>query len=159
MEVLYMSNLEKVKTEPVYVELGGKQRRLKYDMNAFALLEKRYGSIDKAMDVLQEGTIVGFQFILWAGLVHEEIKEREDFTGEPLSYNINVYDVGSWIEPQDFGPVMIKLTQALTGAIPKNLTVQTTSMQPAMDPVERVLLDRELAKGAATIKPGATSKN
>jgi len=48
-----MSNLEDIKAKGTEVILSGNKEYLKYDLNAFAELEERYGSINKAIDGLQ----------------------------------------------------------------------------------------------------------
>jgi len=48
-----MSNLEDVKVKGTEVILKGDKYHLKYDLNAFAELEDKYGSINKAIDGLQ----------------------------------------------------------------------------------------------------------
>jgi len=48
-----MSNLEDVKVKGTEVILKGNKEYLKYDLNAFAELEDKYGSINKAIDGLQ----------------------------------------------------------------------------------------------------------
>lgn len=48
-----MSNLEEIKVKGTDVTLKGNKYHLKYDLNAFAELEDRYGSINKAIDGLQ----------------------------------------------------------------------------------------------------------
>jgi hypothetical protein len=50
-----MSNLEDIKVEGVPIELKGTTYYLKYDLNAFAELEEKYGSLYKALKSL-EGT-------------------------------------------------------------------------------------------------------
>lgn len=154
-----MANLQAIKPDPVYLDLGGKHRRLKFDMNAFGLMEKHYGSIDTAMTALQKGTILGSKYILWAGLVHEEIATRDEETGEPLTYSITPYDVGSWIDPMDFGPVMRKLTVALTGAQPTVVKSQEIPTDSKIDDVEAALLAKEATGVTAEKQPSADVKN
>lgn len=80
-----------------------KERTLQFDLNAFAELENRYGSVDNAMKQLQQGKISDIRTILWVALIHEEV-ELDEVTGEPIKYNITPYQVGSWIK----GPEMLK---------------------------------------------------
>lgn len=77
--------------------LGGKDRVIQFDMNAFAELENKYGTVQDAMKELQSGRIRDVRMILWTGLIHQEANIDED-TGEPISYNITPYEVGSWIK-------------------------------------------------------------
>lgn len=89
--------------DKVVVALGGKDRVLQYDMNAYAELENKFGSVEKAMNQLQGGKIKDVRLILWVGLIHEEAVIDEE-TGEPIKYNITPYQVGSWI----LNPSMLK---------------------------------------------------
>lgn len=92
-----MSNVNAIKTfKPVTMNLGGKERVIQFDMNAYAELENKFGSIEKAMDQLQSGQMKDIRMILWVGLIHEEAVIDEE-TGEPIKYNITPYQVGSWI--------------------------------------------------------------
>lgn len=98
-------DLKKVK--PVPIELGGKQRTLLYDLNAFIELEEHYGSIDGAMEALEKGSIKALRAILWAGLLHEE----ED---------LKPRDVGSWITINELPTFSEVLGKALSGALPQD---------------------------------------
>lgn len=84
-------------SQPTTMELGGKVRTLQFDMNAYAELEERYGSIEKAMNQLQKGGMKDIRVILWVGLIHEEAVLDEE-TGEPIKYNITPYQVGQMIK-------------------------------------------------------------
>lgn len=78
--------------------LGGEERKLQYDMNAIALLEQKYGSVDKALGVLTEGSKMGeIRYILWAGLIHDQVEEFDEESGEPIKYKLKPYTVGQWI--------------------------------------------------------------
>lgn len=114
-----MAKLDAVRRkEKVTVELGGKLREIKYDLNAFAELEKRYGSVQKAMDVLNSGsTMIGTRNILWAGLIHEEAV-LDELGEEVVSYNITPYQVGSWIDPADLPAITDKLNKVFSADMP-----------------------------------------
>jgi hypothetical protein len=107
-----MSNIKDLRPDPVTVELGGKTRTIKYDLNAFAELEKRYETIDAAMEALQSGGMLGMRTVLWAGLIHEEV-ELDERTGEPVRYLISPYAVGSWITPGMLPALSSKLIEAM----------------------------------------------
>lgn len=47
-------------------------RTLRYDLNALALLEERYGDLDKALNAFNTGSPRALRFLLYAGLVHED---------------------------------------------------------------------------------------
>lgn len=53
-----------------------KERHLVYDLNAYAELEDRFGSVEAAMGKLQEGSLKTLRTVLWVGLMHEQ----EDLT-------------------------------------------------------------------------------
>jgi len=113
-----MAKAKKVRPEPVIIEdLGGRDRRLQYDLNAFLELEKRYGSVDDAMKQLGTGGMAGIKIILWAGLIHDEAI-LDEITGEPVGYNITPYQVGGWITPDMLPEVTEKITQAVSGNLP-----------------------------------------
>ena len=104
---------------PVTMELGGKKRTLQFDMNAFAELEKRFGSIDDAMEQLASGKMGDIKIILWAALIHEEVEEFDEFTGEPTKYGITPYQVGSFIKnPMMLQEVSAKLGEAMSFGMP-----------------------------------------
>lgn len=114
-----MSKIKNVRTfSPPTVQMGGKLRTIKFDMNSFALLEDRFGTIQKAMEGFQKRKIKDIRVVLWTALVHEEVKEWDETTGEPLSYNMTSYDVGSWISPAMMNDVIIKLSEAMAGDMP-----------------------------------------
>jgi hypothetical protein len=100
------------------ITMGGKLRTIKYDLNAYAELENRYGSVETAMAELKTGKIGSIKVILWAGLIHEEAN-IDEITGEPTSYNMTPYEVGSWIDTSMIGEVTDLMTRALTKALPE----------------------------------------
>lgn len=113
-----MSNVEAIKSTVNEIDLGGKKRRLIFDMNAYAELEKKYGSVEAAMNKLEQGLIGDLRVVLWAGLIHEEVVVDEE-TGEPLKYNISPYTVGSWIKsPTQLTAVSEKLAAAMNDGMP-----------------------------------------
>lgn len=116
-----MARAEDVRTDMQMVpigELGGKVRHLKFDLNAFAELESRFGTIDKAMDALQKGQMGGIKLILWAGLIHDEVVLDED-TGEPIKFTITPYAVGSWISPNQLPYISEQLVKAISSGMPE----------------------------------------
>lgn len=129
------------KSQGETLELGDKQRRIQFDLNAFGELERIYGSVDAAMEKIQEGKLYDIKVILWAGLIHEEVKGFDEFTGEPTGYNITPYSVGAMISSPAMLPSIAEslgkalsnsmgegdATQALeqgNGATPANLQKQ-----------------------------------
>ena len=113
-----MAQLNDIRTPNVKINLGCKERTIIYDLNAFAELEKRFGSVDKAMQDLQQGSLNSVKMILWVGLIHEEVV-IDEFTGDVLKYNITPYQVGSWISPSMLPMISEKLGQAITEGSPE----------------------------------------
>ena len=113
-----MSNIQSLRPNLVTVTLNCKVMPIKFDLNAYAELEKRYGSVEEAMNTLQKGSLVGLRNILWAGLIHNEAVIDEN-TGEVIKYNITPYDVGSWIEPSTMREISGKLSEAIVATLPE----------------------------------------
>lgn len=68
-----MANLKDVKSKDIKITLSdGVERTIKFDLNAMAELEDKYGSVDEAFAQLDNNSIKALRFILWAGLVHED---------------------------------------------------------------------------------------
>jgi hypothetical protein len=105
------------KPEGIIIQLGGEDRLLAYDLNAFAELEKRFGGIEAAMDALQEGKLSALKLVLWAGLIHS-CTVVDALTGEPVSYGITPHDVGSWMTPANMPEITEQLSKAITAALP-----------------------------------------
>jgi hypothetical protein len=101
-----MSNVKDVRQKPVTIELGNKKWQLLYDLNAFAELEEMYGSVEKAMDELEKGTLKAIRAILWAGLVHQD---------ETLTQK----EVGKLITLDKLESVSIAMSKALEISLPK----------------------------------------
>lgn len=113
-----MTNVKAVKQniDAVTMELGGRERTIQFDMNAFAELENKYGSVQKAMKELQGGGMKDVRMILWVGLIHDEAIIDKD-TGEATGYKITPYQVGSWIKnPDMLKEASMKLNQAFGGS-------------------------------------------
>ena len=77
-----MANVRDIKSKVVSITLtDGVERHLKFDLNAMAELEDRYGSVDAAFEQLDKNSIKAVRFILWAGLIHEEPELTEKQVG------------------------------------------------------------------------------
>ena len=106
-----MANIKKLRREPVIVDIGdGVERKLRYTLNSFALIEEKYGTIDKAMEALKSGSITAIRFILWAGLIHED-------------ENLSEYYVGSQIDLADLEDLAEKMNKAMMGDLPQDEAV------------------------------------
>ncbi|GMA52069.1 hypothetical protein GCM10025857_34260 [Alicyclobacillus contaminans] len=73
----------RVKVVPVTLD---KERTLKYDLNAFAEIEDRFGTLQKAFEELEKRKLKAVRAILWAGLLHEDPKLTEQQVGAMLSF-------------------------------------------------------------------------
>lgn len=113
-----MANVKSAKQsiDAVTMVLGGRERTIQFDMNAFAELENRYGTVQDAMKELQSGSMKDVRMILWVGLIHDEAI-IDEATGEAVGYNITPYNVGSWIKnPEMLQEASMKLNQAFGGS-------------------------------------------
>jgi hypothetical protein len=101
-----MADIAKVRKAPVKVDIGdGQERHLRYTLNAFALLEEKYGTMEKAMEALESGSIIAIRYILWAGLVHEDSELTELY-------------VGNQIDLSDLEGLADKMNKAMMGDLP-----------------------------------------
>ena len=96
--------LENIKPKKVYIELD-KQREIKFNMNALATLEQSYGSFKKAMEALQDSSIVAMRALLHAGLRHED-------------KSLTVDQVGELVDMGNIGDVTGKIMEAFQSALP-----------------------------------------
>lgn len=109
-----MSDVAKVKRQPVYIELDGKQRQLKYTLNSFAEMEEKYGSVDAALKAMEDGSIKAVRFMLWIGLMHDD----EDLTEK---------QVGGMIELSDLEELSKKMNETMSLDLPDKKETATTS--------------------------------
>jgi len=88
----------------VAIELNGKTRQLRYDLNALAEIEERLG-IPLAELANVTVSIKTIRTLLWAGLIHEDAELKET-------------DVGAWIGPggMSMTDAMEKVGKALAEA-------------------------------------------
>ena len=103
-----MANIKKLRREPIVIDIGdGIERTLRYTLNSFALIEEKYGTIDKAMEALHSGSVAAVRFALWAGLVHED-------------ENLSEHYVGSQIDLSDLEDLAEKMNKAMMGDLPQD---------------------------------------
>ncbi len=106
-----MADIKKLRREPVVIDIGdGVERKLKYTLNSFALLEEKYGTMDKAMEALESGSIIAIRYILWAGLIHED-------------ENLTEHYVGSQIDLANLEAIAEKMNKAMMGDLPQDKVV------------------------------------
>lgn len=126
-----MSNLQEVRDGyyPIGV-FGGQERFVRFDLNAFAEMERMYGSMEKANEALNKGSMQDVRRVLWLGLIHDQAV-LDEITGEPIKYNLTVYEVGRWLTPQNMRDVMQKLNEAISGATPDGFKAEAESTPAA----------------------------
>lgn len=114
------STLQDVRTNTGAFYIGtfdGKERYIKFDMNAFAEMEERFGSMEQAQERLQGGSMKDIRTVLWLGLIWNEVV-LDDVTGEPVRYTLSQYQVGSWLDTLNMKEILVKLQEAITGSLP-----------------------------------------
>jgi hypothetical protein len=96
--------LKDIREITVPIELD-RLRCLKFDLNAFAELEEKFGSMDAAFQAMQKGSLKAARTLLWAGLLHEDetLTERK---------------VGGMVTLSNLSGIMDSITSALTAAMP-----------------------------------------
>lgn len=97
---------------------GGKDRYIKFDLNAFAQMEIEFGSMEEAEGRLQKGTMSDVRTVLWLGLIHDEAI-FDNITGDVVGYGISKYTVGSWLTTLNLKEVMEKLQMAISASLPE----------------------------------------
>lgn len=101
-----MANVNDVKNKVVKITLlDGVERTLRYDLNAMAELEDRYGSVDAAFEAMDNNSIKAIRCVLWAGLIHEDADLTEQ-------------KVGSLIDMQYLQGLMESVGQAFNADMP-----------------------------------------
>ncbi|MFS1511888.1 hypothetical protein VQL36_05550 [Chengkuizengella sp. SCS-71B] len=88
----------------VKIELGGKERKLLFDLNSLVELEEHYGDIQEAFNQLQKMSFKATRKLLHAALAHENLTETE---------------VGSLIDMSNMSTVMSKITEAFESSLPE----------------------------------------
>lgn len=112
--------LEEIRNDSYYIgTFDCQQRYVRFDLNAFAEMEKIYGSMEAANEALSKGTMQDIRKILWLGLIHDQAI-LDEITGEPIKYKLTVYQVGKWLTPSNMKDVMQKLMDAINGSMPED---------------------------------------
>lgn len=102
-----MSNVHDVKPRVKTITLNdGVEREIRFTLNAMAELEDRYGSVDKAFDAMQDGSIKAARCVLWAGLLHND-------------ENLTEKQVGDLIDLSCLDQIMSGLNGAMGADMPK----------------------------------------
>lgn len=111
------TNVKQIRPDRVFITLNSEKKELRFTMNALAELEKIYGTMEAVQEELTKGSVNGIRRVLWAALIHDEVKEFDSF-GEPISYNISPFSVGNMIELNDLKEVTSALKLALETSMP-----------------------------------------
>lgn len=115
-------SLQDVRTKATTVVLD-QERHLLFDLNAFAELEDRFGSMSNAFTAMQSGSLKAARALLWAGLLHEDesLTERQ---------------VGSMVTLDNIGIVMDVIADALASAMPQDEddTIEFDMEETPVDP-------------------------
>lgn len=77
-------NVKEVKSNSVpLVLMDGKERHLRFTLNALAELEEKYGSVEAAFEkVEKDSSVTALRFVLWAGLSWEDESLTERQVGD-----------------------------------------------------------------------------
>lgn len=128
-----MAKLDTVRDiNKVTLNLGGKERVLKFDMNALAELEALYGSIEQAMNTLESGKLKDVRNMIWAGICHEEVKRDEE--GDVVGYNIRPYDVGAMIKsPAEIPALAEQIFKAISKDMSLDEAIEEAKAQEGTD--------------------------
>ena len=94
-----------------------KPRTLLFDLNAFAELEDKYGSLEHAFQQMQKGSVKATRTLLWAGLLHEDEQLTE-------------HQVGAMISLTNLEQLMDQITKALTVALPEDTDAAENAVTP-----------------------------
>jgi hypothetical protein len=104
----YMSKLNLVKAKGVTISLGGKDIELVYDFNAFAELEEKFGSVQKAFEAMSvNARMIDILNIIKAGMASSDV-------------DISTKELGSYLTPRNITQLVEVITDALTSSLPEN---------------------------------------
>jgi len=77
-----MANVRDIKRKSSKITLSdGVERELKYTLNALAILEERFGSVDEAFDRLDKNSVIAMRCVIWAGLIFDDKDITEEQVG------------------------------------------------------------------------------
>lgn len=82
-------NIKDVKSKTVpLILMDGKERHLRFTLNALAELEDKYGSVEAAFNkVEKENSVSALRYVLWAGLMWEDDTLTERQVGDLIDLN------------------------------------------------------------------------
>ena len=103
-----MSNVREIKTRVKSITLNdGVERQIKFDLNAMAELEDKYGSVEAAFNALEKNSIKAIRSVLWAGLLHSDPTLTEQ-------------QVGNLIDMQCMQEIVTAMTEAFGNDMPED---------------------------------------
>ena len=108
--------LHDIREVRIPIDLDKLRTRL-FDLNAFAELEDKFGSLDQAFQKMQAGSVKATRMLLWAGLLHEDEKLTER-------------QVGAMISLTNVERIMEQITEALTAAQPEDTGNNENAVAP-----------------------------
>lgn len=101
-------SVKTVRLVEVPVALTDGVHRLRYDLNALALLEEGTGQdIVSLTGQLQQGKVSAIRAFLWAGLAHEGPKPK------------SMEQIGALVPIHALGDLIAAITQALSDSLPE----------------------------------------
>lgn len=109
-------NIKKVKQSRIslgYINPNNpdKEYFLFYTLNSIAEMEEKFGTVDKAMNLLSSGKIKDIRQLIWFGLIHQEAK-LDEVTGDIIGYNITPAEIGNWISITDMKDITLAIKDA-----------------------------------------------
>lgn len=123
--------------------LGGRERTIKFDLNAFAEIDRRFGNIEALMTQMEKGSFDAIKKILWAGLIHDEVV-LDEFTGDVLECKITPYEVGGWVDMSNLGNISLVLAKSIRSELPQEAAEEMTKQIEAVTSnVAKVVLTEE----------------
>lgn len=137
-------------------EFEGKERIVRFDLNAFAEMERIYGSMEAANEALSRGSMRDVRTILWLGLIHDQAV-LDDITGEPIKYTLTQFEVGRWLTPHNMKDVMEKLNEAISGSVPEDAkSAATKDVEPKVESAVDAAVTAALAEKNEDASPVVT---
>lgn len=100
-----MANLALIKDDVTYVTLRGVKLGLIFTLNAYALLEEKYGSVAEAFATFEKEKMVDVRYFLWCGALDEHPDLTEQQVGRLIT-------MGNMNEAMEAATKAIKASQA-----------------------------------------------
>lgn len=81
-----MSELDRIEAQEGFINLGGKDRKMVFGMKAFRILQKEFGTLEKAMEALANmGVSGGLDLELLVTIVYAGVAIDKECTKEQVS--------------------------------------------------------------------------